>query len=108
MDGVDPSSLLQVTVLYTRNGVRGNEYPIVAFAGVVDARSRTVRIVTSSEDNGVYAEVAKVLIQGSSIEGTPAGFQTATSCGPRGCRWPAMRVGVEIGCTGEAELWGDL
>jgi hypothetical protein len=74
MDGADPSSLLQVISLDTRNRIRSKEHPVVAFGGAVDARSRTVRIVASSEDDGVHAEGGKVLVQSSSVEGTPAWF----------------------------------
>lgn len=109
MDGADPSSLLQVIFLDTRNRIRSKEHLVVAFAGAVDARSRTVRIVASSEDDGVHAEGGKVLVQASSVEGTPAWFPDSNLVCAEVLQMACDESGrVEIWRTGQAEFWCDL
>jgi hypothetical protein len=106
MDGVDAPSLLLMMLLNTRDCVRSKEHPVVAFAGVVDARSWTVRIIASSEDDGVHAEGGKVLVQPGSIEGTPARFPDSDLVRAEVLHMACDESGrVEIRRVGETEFW---
>jgi hypothetical protein len=65
--------------------------------------------VASSEHDGVHAEGGKVLVQGSSIEGAPARFPDSDLLRAELLQIACEQSGrVEIGGTGEAQLWCHL